>query len=191
MCRISSIPQGSCLTLERLKALDIRDQLQENKVKMLYKVLINYKEAIVFNQTECSKIHKDVSLLIVIRTILYKAQQEQNFPCLKALLPTVIQILRDRIQRRVLEKCYGLYQNPQFLVKKKVKKTYQLINAIIKINLVTLQDTNLLLTVNKFLEEFTRCYCALLIDFFLGYNQLTLDKKSKDITAFITLIRLL
>jgi hypothetical protein len=33
-------------------------------------------------------------------------------------------MLRDRIKHGVLEKYYGLYQNPWFLVKKKVKKTY-------------------------------------------------------------------
>src|ERR1700733_10322286 len=100
-------------------------------------------------------------------------------------------MLRDRIQRGVLEKCYGLYRNPWFLVKKKVKSTYRLINATIKINLVTLRDVNLLLTVDEFSKEFARCYCASLIDFFLGYDQLTLDERSRDITAFITPIRLL
>ena len=40
------------------------------------------------------------------------------------MLPTVIQMLRDRIKHRVLEKCYGPYRNPWFLVEKKVKKTY-------------------------------------------------------------------
>ena len=49
-------------------------------------------------------------------------------------------MLRDRIKHRVLEKCYGLYQNPWFLVKKKVKKTYRLINTTIKMNSVTLRD---------------------------------------------------
>jgi hypothetical protein len=100
-------------------------------------------------------------------------------------------MLRDRIKHGVLKKCYGLYRNPWFLVKKKVKKTYRLINAAIKMNLVTLRDANLPLTVNEFSEEFAGCFCASLIDFFLGYNQLTLDEKSRDITAFITPIRLL
>jgi hypothetical protein len=79
-------------------------------------------------------------------------------------------MLRDRIKHGVLEKCYGLYRNPWFLVEKKVKKTYRLINAAIKMNSVTLQDANLPLTVDEFLEEFARCFCALLIDFFLGYD---------------------
>ena len=47
------------------------------------------------------------------------------------------------------------------------------------------------LLVNKFLEEFARCQCASLINFFSKYNQLTLNVKSKDITAFITPFSLL
>jgi hypothetical protein len=47
-------------------------------------------------------------------------------------------MLRDRIKHGVLEKCYGPYWNPWFLVEKKVKKTYRLINAAIKMNSVTL-----------------------------------------------------
>ena len=47
------------------------------------------------------------------------------------------------------------------------------------------------LLVNKFLEEFAKCQCASLIDFFSKYNQLTLNVKSKDIIAFITLLSLL
>jgi hypothetical protein len=39
-----------------------------------------------------------------------------------------------------------------------------------KINLVTLRDTNLLLFINEFLEEFTKYTYTSLINFFLEYN---------------------
>ena len=39
-----------------------------------------------------------------------------------------------------------------------------------KMNLVTLRDTNLLLSIDKFSKEFTRYAYASLINFFLGYN---------------------
>ena len=47
------------------------------------------------------------------------------------------------------------------------------------------------LLVDEFLEEFARCQCASLIDFFSRYDQLTLNVKSKDMTAFITPLSLL
>jgi hypothetical protein len=55
-------------------------------------------------------------------------------------------------------------------------RTYRLINVAIKINSVTLRDTNLLLSMDEFSKEFTRYAYASLINFFLGYNQLTLNK---------------
>ena len=47
------------------------------------------------------------------------------------------------------------------------------------------------LLVDEFLEEFARCQCASLIDFFSRYDQLTLDIKSRDIIAFMTPFSLL
>ena len=74
---------------------------------------------------------------------------------------------------------------------KKAARAYRLINAAIKINSVLLRDANIPLSVDKFSEEFVGYYYALLIDFFSSYNQLTLDIRSYDITAFMTPLRLL
>ncbi|PMD59952.1 uncharacterized protein K444DRAFT_506767, partial [Hyaloscypha bicolor E] len=57
-----------------------------------------------------------------------------------------------------------------FLVIKKVTRTYRLINTTIKMNLVTLRDTNLLLFTNKILKEFARYTYISLINFFSRYN---------------------
>jgi hypothetical protein len=55
-------------------------------------------------------------------------------------------------------------------VAKKEVGEYQLINIVIKINEVILRDTNLLLLVDEFLEEFIEYMAALLINFFFRYN---------------------
>ena len=69
---------------------------------------------------------------------------------------------------------------------KKKKKTYQLINEVIKINAITIRDANVPLLVNKFSKEFAKCKIASLINFFSEYNQVELDKRCKDIIAIIT-----
>ena len=60
-----------------------------------------------------------------------------------------------------------------------------------KLNSVTLYDTNLLPNIDEFSKEFVRCAIASLIDFFFRYNQLTLDLKCQDITVFDTSLGLL
>ena len=44
---------------------------------------------------------------------------------------------------------------------------------------------------DKFIEEFSRMAVASLIDLFSGYNQITLDKKDRDMTAIHTPLGLL
>ena len=58
-------------------------------------------------------------------------------------------------------------------------------------NIVTRRDVNLPLLVDKFVEEFVGYYIISLVNFYSRYNQMTLNPKSRDITAFFTPLRLL
>ena len=110
--RISAIPRGSRLTPERLAALDVGDWLWDEEKEMFYELMLNREGAIAFDWTECTKIHEDVSPPILIKTVPHNAWQERNFPCPKALIPVVVRMLLERLNRGVLEKYNGLYRNP-------------------------------------------------------------------------------
>lgn len=189
--RITVIPRGSRLTAERLKSLDVGDWLWPEEHRLFEEMMINREGAIAFEWSECGKIHEDVSPDIVIKTVPHEAWQEKNFPCPKALIPTVTKMLLERMDRGVLEKCDGPYRNPWFLVAKKQPGTYRLINAAMKMNSYTMRDANMPPSVDEFSEEFAGCQIASLIDFFSGYDQLRLDPKSRDLTAFMTPLGLL
>ena len=47
---------------------------------------------------------------------------------------------------------------------------YQLINIIIKINIVTVQDIYIFLNIEKFIIEFAKIKIKLIINFYLKYN---------------------
>jgi hypothetical protein len=100
-------------------------------------------------------------------------------------------MLKERLNRGVLEYSEGLYRNLWFLVKKKKPGDYRLINSAIHLNIVTRQDTNLPPFVDEFTEEFIGCYVISLVDLYSSYNQILLYPKSRDLTAFFTLLRLL
>ena len=189
--RIASFPRGSRLTPERLASLDCGKWLWPDERAMFDEMMLNREGAVAFDWKEVTKIHEDVSPPILIKTIPHEAWQEKNFPCPKALFPVVAKMLLERLDKGVLEKCNGPYRNPWFLVAKKVAGTYRLINAAMKMNSVTLRDANMPPTVDEFSEEFAGCYVASLIDFFSGYDQLTLDPRCRDMTAFMTPIGLL
>lgn len=77
------------------------------------------------------------------------------------------------------------------MVKKSIYGKYQLFNVAIELNRVTVKDANLLLSIDKFSEKFPSCAIFLLIEFFLGYNQVELDKESRDLTGFMIALGLM
>jgi len=68
---------------------------------------------------------------------------------------------------------------------------YRIVNTTISINKVTIRDANLPLVVDEFSKEFAGMSVASLIDFFSGYDQITLTEECRDLIAFMTPIRLL
>src|SRR6266498_1048025 len=103
----------------------------------------------------------------------------------------MIEMLKNRVEKGIFKLSYGPYRNPWFLIKKKEKGKYRLINTAIKINRVIIRDVNLPPSVNEFFKEFAGYIIASLIDFFSDYDQIKLDKKNRDLTTFHTSIGLL
>ncbi len=60
-----------------------------------------------------------------------------------------------------------------------------------EINRVIIRDVNLPPFINEFFEECTEYIIVFLIDFFSGYDQIKLNKKSRDLIIFHTPIGLL
>ena len=54
-----------------------------------------------------------------------------------------------------------------------------------------MQDANLPPSTDKFSEEFADCTISSHINFFSDYDQVELDKESRDLTTFMTLFRLM
>ncbi len=103
----------------------------------------------------------------------------------------MIEIFKDRVKKDIFKPSYNPYRNPWFLIKKKEKGKYRLINIIIKINRVIVRDVNLPPSIDKFFEKFVEYVITSLIDFFSGYNQIKLDKKSRNLITFHTPIGLI
>jgi hypothetical protein len=79
-------------------------------------------------------------------------------------------MLKEQLNKGVLEYFKGLYRNPWFLVKKKKPGDYRLINSAIYLNIVKRRNINLPPFVDEFIEEFIGCYITSLINLYSGYN---------------------
>ena len=125
-----------------------------------------------------------------IRTMSHKIWQVFDYLILKILKFIVINMLQERINVELLKSCFESYRNLRFLIDKKIKNKYRMINIAMSMNEVIIRDANLLFNVEKFSKEFTRMCVAFLIDFFSEYDQIILIEKSRDLTALMTFLNL-
>jgi hypothetical protein len=79
-------------------------------------------------------------------------------------------MLKERLNKGVLEYSKGLYKNLWFLVKKKKPGEYRLINLAMYLNVVMRRDANLPPSIDEFTDEFTGCYIISLVDLYSGYD---------------------
>jgi hypothetical protein len=121
-----------------------------------------------------------------IRTVSHEAWQVSEFQILKALMRTIAEMIKKRIKNDVLKFCYESYRNSWFLVKKKKKEKYRLINVVLKINRVTIRNANLFSAVDEFFEKFVDCAIVSLVYLFFEYDQLSLIEKCRDMIVFMT-----
>ena len=125
-----------------------------------------------------------------IRTMSHKVWQIFDFSVSKILKFIVVNMLQKRINAELLKSCFESYRNSWFLIDKKIKNKYRMINAAMNMNEVIIRDANLSFNVEKFSKEFVKLCVAFLIDFFFEYNQVILIEKSRNLTAFITFLSL-
>ena len=77
-------------------------------------------------------------------------------------------------------------QERYFLVKKKRDGEYRFINDVQLLNGVTIRDSGMPPSVDEFSEDFAGYQITSSIDYYSGYYQIPLDRRSRDYTAFLT-----
>jgi len=189
--KFSDIERGSRLTPERVKTMKVGDMLTYEERELLMEMLFNREAALGWDLSHLRRIREEVAPPQVIHTIPHTPWQEKGFSPPKALLPVVIEMLRERMDAGIFEYCSGPYRNSWFLIGKKETKKYRIIKAAQQMNKHTLRDANLPPNADDFAESFAGSQVASLVDFLSGYDQIPLDPKSRDITAFMTPLGLL
>ena len=71
-------------------------------------------------------------------------------------------------------------------MEKKANGTYRMINDVQPLNKVTIRDAGMPPSVDEFSEDFAGYPIVTAVDYYSGYNQITLDRKSRDYTAFLS-----
>ena len=98
--------------------------------------------------------------------------------------------IKEKLINDILKFSQELYRNRYFLVVKKNSDKYRFINNIQSLNKVIIHDFEMSLLMNKFLKDFVEYSIIFIVDYFADYYQISLDRFSRDLIAFMSLLKL-
>lgn len=183
--KFSNIPRGTRLTPERIETLHISPRLRPKEREMLIEMLYNREAALAWTMEEKGLISRDIEPPHVIRVRPHEPWVEPSYRLRRKLLEVEHEHITRREKAGLIEDCHGPYRNPCFFVPKKNGK-YRFIISCTKANGETLQDAGLPPNVEEFAEGFAGYPAVTVVDFFMGYEQVELDERSRDLMAFQT-----
>ena len=96
--------------------------------------------------------------------------------------------MKERVQTGLYEQSSSSYLSPVFLVLKQDKKTIHISQNLQQLNSVTIRDAGLPPKIEELVDSMAWSFCYRLADIFGGYNQRELEKISRPLTAFETMI---
>ena len=181
-----SIPRESRLTPEHLAMMKIDPGfLSDNERQLFIDILYKYEGAIAFEDSEMGLLRPEIEPLVVIHTIPHEPWQQQNIRLSYAMKEAATNIVKKKLANGLLEHSQGPYRSRYFLVKKRSGK-WRFINDVQLFNGVIIRDSGMPPSVDEFSEDFAGYPIISTVDYFSGYDQISLDKRSRDLTAFLT-----
>ena len=189
--KFSKMSRDSHMTSKRLQKMLFNVKLSFQEQDLLIEMLYKRKIILIWNFSEIDKVRSEIMKDQKIRIISHKTWQTSDFSVSKALKLIIIKMLQERINADLLEFNFDLYRNLWFLINKKIKNKYRMINAIMNMKKVIIRDVNLSFNVKKFLKEFADMLITSLINFFFNYDQMMFVEKCRNLTTFMISFELL
>ena len=97
----------------------------------------------------------------------------------------VCKIIQTKIDAGVYERLNSSYRSRWFTVLKKGSKLC-IVHSLQPLNAVTIQHPGVLPLTEQLAEHFTGRACGGILDLYVGYDERSLDERSRDYTTFQT-----
>lgn len=127
---------------------------------------------------------------MVIFTVPHLPWDLKPIPVPKELLPKLIDLLKEKLNARILERSCAPYSNRWFTVRKKSGKL-RFIQDMQPPNGVTIRNVGVGPVVDEYAEDFAGRSIYSMGDLFSGYDQFQLSEGSRDLTTLRTPLGLL
>ena len=181
------VARGSRLTTERLASIRIGGSFLTTEERGLFvDILFEFEGAIAFDDSEMGCLGVHVEPPILAQTVPHIPWQQQNLRLPRSAQEEATKIVKQNLASGVLEFSQGPYRSRYFVVPKTSPGAFRLINDVQPMNRVTIRDAGMPPSVDEFSETFAGYPIASTIDFYASYNQILLDRRSRDLTAFMS-----
>lgn len=183
---------GHKFTKETIQQLKIGGDgfLLEAEEAAFRRMLLQHGKAFSFSMDEIGCVNPQEVTPMIIFTVPHVPWDLKPLSVPRALLPKLVELLKEKLEAHILERSNAPYSNRWFTVRKKNGKL-RFIQDMQPPNKVTIRNVGTGLVVDEFAEEFAGKSIYSIGDLFSGYDQFQLAESSRDITTMRTPLGLL
>jgi hypothetical protein len=153
--KFSNIERGSRLTKERLEAMKIPETLRPKEKELLTEMMFKREKVFAWTVHEKGMVRDEVEPPHQVRTVDHTPWAEPTFRLPRKLIEIEREHVRNKLEVKLFEPCWGPYRNASFFVPKKSPGKYRFIISCTKANAVTKQDAGLSPNVDEYSEGFS------------------------------------
>ena len=110
----------------------------------------------------------------------------KNIPIPLGLYPEVCRLIKVKLDAGVYEPSNSAYRLRWFCVLKKDGKSLRIVHSLEPFNEVTIAHSGVPPATEALASQFAGRSCGALFDLYVGYNEQTIAKSSRDLTTFQT-----
>ena len=173
-------------TQERIDAFPIHESIWPKERLLILWLVAAHSEAFAWTEEERGTFLYDFFPPVHIPTLDHIPWVEKNIPIPPALLPQVIEILREKQRVGVIEPTNSPYRGRWFCVVKKDGKSLRLVHDLQPLNAVSIRDPTVPYPPEHIAETFGGCPLYATLDLKVGFDHRKLHVDSRDMTAFQT-----
>ncbi|KAL3685545.1 hypothetical protein R1sor_003567 [Riccia sorocarpa] len=178
---------GHKFTPETLSQLQIGggDFLTDTEKKVFEEMIGRHGKAFAFSAEEIGCVDPKVIAPMVIFTVPHVPWDLRPIPVPRALLPKLIELLKEKMSMGILEPSMALYSSRWFTVPKK-SGALRFIQDLQPANRVTIRNMGAGPIVDEVVDEFAGRSIYSIGDLYSGYDQFQLAMESRDLTTMRT-----
>lgn len=173
------------LTIERIEGMKLNQDgfLWSEEEKLFQHIFQINEDVLAFTEADRGSFREDYFSPYIIPTIPHIPWMEKNIPVPPGIREEVINLLREKLEAGVYERCQSSYRSRWFCVLKKNGKL-RLVHDLQKLNGITIREAGLPPILDDFVEPFAGRQCYTVFDLFWAFDGRKLDPISRDMTAF-------